>query len=404
MGNGQSRQLSADEIRSSIDGRREADFRRAITGGELGAHAENGSFTKGARPRALVLYDPPPPYGGVRVSAANSLEVLQRIGGVEYATVRYHGEKLAAGLVNYARELHRSDIAVFMVGDIFALLSKRGFAHWLVAVLLRKPMVFRGFAGGLATALRDRPTLHQRAIGFLLRRMRLITFQTREDLAAFRDLLGTRPRLEWLPNVRTICATSSLDRPSANRFCFIGRMTSEKGVDLIREVGTLLPASIEIDLYGPCEGCEEDQFDTTDGGPGARVRYRGTIDPRTVPEVLREYDCLLLPTTWRTEGHPGVVLEAFAAGVPVIATRWNGIPELVDERCGILIEPGSVTSLRDAILVMNADADLWRRRRSGARERIRSFDPSEWGRAFDAWVHEAVGKPRRTARARAITI
>jgi glycosyltransferase involved in cell wall biosynthesis len=404
MREGESPGLLVDGIRSSIGVRRNVESRRAIAGGEPGVDAGKKSFTKRARPRALVLYDPPPPYGGVRVSAANSIEVLQTLGRVQYATVRYHAEKLVAGLLSYARQLHRSDVAIFMVGDIFALLSKRGFAHWLVAVLLRKPMVFRGFAGGLAMALRERPISQQRAISFLLRRMTLVTFQTRDDLAAFRDLLGSRPRVEWLPNVRATCAASSHDRPSAERFCFIGRMTSDKGVDLIRQVGTLLPSSIEIDLYGPCGGCEEDQFDPTDGIPGARVRYRGTIDPRTVPEVLKEYDCLLLPTTWRKEGHPGVVLEAFAAGVPVIATRWNGIPELVDERCGILIEPGSVTSLRDAILVMNADADFWRRRRLGARERIRSFDPSEWGRTFDAWVHEAVGEARRTARVRAINV
>jgi glycosyltransferase involved in cell wall biosynthesis len=77
-----------------------------------------------------------------------------------------------------------------------------------------------------------------------------------------------------------------------------------------------------------------------------RVRFVGRRN--NVANILRASYCLALPSRW--EGMPNVVLEAMAAGLPVIATRVEGTSELiVDGETGLLISPGSSEELARAI-------------------------------------------------------
>ena len=86
-----------------------------------------------------------------------------------------------------------------------------------------------------------------------------------------------------------------------------------------------------------------------------------------------------------------MILEAFSVGMPVIATRWNALPELVDSSCGILVDVDSVDDLRRAILAMHLDKDNWNRMRSGALARVERYDPEIWAKQLHQWVVEVVG-------------
>ena len=158
----------------------------------------------------------------------------------------------------------------------------------------------------------------------------------------------------------------------------------------IVEAAAKLPAGVTVDIYGPMSPQDALEVGVDRLGQTASVRYRGIVSSHDVPEILKHYDVLLLPTTWKTEGHPGVILEAFSAGVPVIATRWNGIPELLDASCGILIEPESTEALIEAIHKMHEDREGWQRMRYGALARIKNFDPEVWTRSFHDWIMEVV--------------
>ena len=66
--------------------------------------------------------------------------------------------------------------------------------------------------------------------------------------------------------------------------------------------------------------------------------------------------------TSRSEGMPQAVLEAAIAGLPIVATRVGGLPELIDDgRTGILIEPNDPAMLTQAILAVLSDTDAARR-------------------------------------------
>jgi glycosyltransferase involved in cell wall biosynthesis len=77
-----------------------------------------------------------------------------------------------------------------------------------------------------------------------------------------------------------------------------------------------------------------------------------------VPRMLAAADVFVLPS--HTEALPTAVAEAMAAGLPVVATRVGGIPEMVDHETGILVEPGDPDSLAVAISDILAGADMGR--------------------------------------------
>jgi glycosyltransferase involved in cell wall biosynthesis len=101
-----------------------------------------------------------------------------------------------------------------------------------------------------------------------------------------------------------------------------------------------------------------------------------------------------MPSLATTEGYPGSILEAFAAGLPVIASRIGGIPEIVDGTAGILVEPGDVDGLRGAMRRLASDRELFGRLRGAAAERAREFSTERWGGEFVACCRQLL-----TARA-----
>jgi glycosyltransferase involved in cell wall biosynthesis len=88
-----------------------------------------------------------------------------------------------------------------------------------------------------------------------------------------------------------------------------------------------------------------------------------------VPQILRDSDVFAFPSFM--EASPNAVLEAMAAGLPIVATRVGGIPEVIEhERNGLLVEPGDAEQLSRALELLLADGDL--RRRLGAAGRAKA--------------------------------
>jgi glycosyltransferase involved in cell wall biosynthesis len=87
----------------------------------------------------------------------------------------------------------------------------------------------------------------------------------------------------------------------------------------------------------------------------ATVEFRGLVPD--IAEHLRSLDVLVLPS--RQDGRPVVVLEALASGVPVVAARLGGIPELIhDGRNGYLFPPGDVAAMAACVDRLIADRQL----------------------------------------------
>ncbi len=199
-------------------------------------------------------------------------------------------------------------------------------------------------------------------------------------------------RVEWYANSRPIPDGAAFHAPQACRkFVFIGRLCAEKGVCAAIEAAELFGDEVSLDVYGPFWG---DSLSTDIFRGKKRVRYRGPIRPDQVPEIMSEHDALLLPTRHRDEGYPGGIIEAFAAGRPVICTRWMALPEMVDESCGMLIEPDDPGGLFDAMKMLASDPALYARLCEGAWNRRMNYSSSAWSARFA----EICGRLARSSR------
>lgn len=77
-------------------------------------------------------------------------------------------------------------------------------------------------------------------------------------------------------------------------------------------------------------------------------------------DVFVNYDVLLFPSTARCEGYPGVILEAMALGLPVIAFNWNGINEILDGNKGVLLDDFTLDSIYNSLKELQADLGKYR--------------------------------------------
>ena len=149
----------------------------------------------------------------------------------------------------------------------------------------------------------------------------------------------------------------------------ICRLTAWKGVDRLIDVTAAVPdLRLIIVGDGPLRGPLEAQAHRL-GLTDHRVIFLGQRPKADVQSVLRQSDLFVLNSTY--EGLPHVVLEAMMAGVPVIATRVGGTPEVViHEETGLLVEPGDHHALQAAIKRLNECPELGHQLAQRARARL----------------------------------
>jgi starch synthase (maltosyl-transferring) len=129
----------------------------------------------------------------------------------------------------------------------------------------------------------------------------------------------------------------------------IGRLHPQKGFDILLEaIPPLLEAHADLHLLIAGEGPQKRELEERVAGSacGSRIHLVGRRDD--VPSLLQACDVFVLSSRW--EGMPNVVLEAMAAGLPVVATDVEGVRDVViDGETGIIAEQGSAVSLSNAM-------------------------------------------------------
>lgn len=181
-------------------------------------------------------------------------------------------------------------------------------------------------------------------------------------------------------------------RPCSREILCVGRLEEKKGQRYLIEACRILRdrgQAFHCTIVGSGPERERLERQIADAGLGEYVELTGPLTAEYVQERLAAAEVFALPSVvtrnGNAEGIPVALMEAMAAGVPVISTRTTGIPELViDGQTGLLVEPRDASALAEAIEHVLDDAELAERLRQSAFEKVRAdFRLDENARAIE---------------------
>lgn len=335
---------------------------------------------KGNLPRILVVGPLPPPICGTAVSFQLFCNEIQRhttdhqLEIINSAPRKPKERNSITSASNYAQmwRICRRFFQKVASVDLVLLFGSDGFLLLMVPLLLtiakivRKPCYVRAFGGSLDRFSDDLNPVARRLLLFTLRHTDGLIVQTEWLYKRFSSLLGDRVYL--VPGYRPLTLPTHaspetlLDAGNELRLIFLGIVKEEKGIFVLLESLRKLYASgkdsIKCDIFGPISEPSAGRF--KDELPQTKnAAYRGILNPEDVIPTLQTYDVLVLPTFYEGEGHPGVIIEAMMAGIPVISTAFRSIPELIEDRTnGLLVIPQNANSLVEAINILDNDRQL----------------------------------------------
>ena len=241
------------------------------------------------------------------------------------------------------------------------------YAHWIP----------NGFLAALTKPLHRRPlmlTVHgsdwnlmwgkrwgERLLRWVLARVDAVTTVNRKVLQVIESLDTVPAIAEYTPlGIDTVrfrkldsaeaCRALHLD-PNVRRILFVGNLTANKGVgDLLEAMSRLVdkvrPAQLAVVGEGPLS--DDLKVQASSMGLESGVLFAGRQPVESVPLWMNASHVLVLPSY--SEGSPCVIREAFACGLPVIASAVGGIPEMVsDGTNGYLVRPGDPDALAKRI-------------------------------------------------------
>lgn len=146
----------------------------------------------------------------------------------------------------------------------------------------------------------------------------------------------------FMPNFKSLTPLKeeqlvySLEEPY--RFCTFSRVMREKGIEdavnAINRVNTRFGRTVcSLDVYGSIDPDQVEWFSAISADFPPEIRYCGVAPFDKSVETIKKYFALLFPTFYPKEGIPGTIIDAYAAGVPVIASRWSGFCDIIDDGC-----------------------------------------------------------------------
>ena len=227
----------------------------------------------------------------------------------------------------------------------------------LFSYLVRKPVLMHMHSGGFPEFYHNEcgPT-RRWLVRFVLDRADKIIVLSSQWQKLLEDITENR-RLIIVPNFIVLpdSADGVFDRPSSggtdsNYIFYLGRLTEEKGFfDLLEALALVKRRFSDVKLL--CGG------EIVDDGVVSCIKHHdlsknvellGWVDGRQKWSLIRRAMIFVFPS--RAEGMPMSVIEAMSQGVPVVATRVGGVPEVISTGVdGLLVEVGDVKSIADAI-------------------------------------------------------
>ena len=177
--------------------------------------------------------------------------------------------------------------------------------------------------------------------------------------------------------------------PQIVRCLAIGRLIPRKGFQfLIRALPQIIDKTkhnFEIEIVG--DGPYEDELVSLAANLNVRshIRFAGAVQYPNLPQKYRDADIFVLPSL--SEGMPLVVLEAMGTGLPIVASRVEGIDELVEHDFnGALFDPGDVDTLAECIIKLINAGEARIEMGNASVEKLKRNERYNWKNIADAYL------------------
>ena len=187
--------------------------------------------------------------------------------------------------------------------------------------------------------------------------------------------------VDLFPNFRFFDFSPERNGTDKLRVVFMARVEIMKGLDWIFNLANYidmnrLSAKISITFYGQIYEPDRDYFEQN-VKRYSFVEYKGALQPSEIHETLCNYDLMLLPTHYYTEGLPGSIVDAYISGIPVIVTEWKHSREFVDDGVSGYIIPfdDGQDALIEKVLLLERDRGLLQKMQENALKKRDDFAP-----------------------------
>jgi glycosyltransferase involved in cell wall biosynthesis len=187
------------------------------------------------------------------------------------------------------------------------------------------------------------------------------------------------------PNFVTFPGTPGAVRK--NHFLFVGRLSPEKGINVLLDAVCNSGHELHIAGDGPLkesikELCRRNR----------KIHYLGQLDKKNVLQAMRECTALIFPSIWY-EGMPMTILEAFSAGTPVIASNCGAMTEMISHRYdGLLFKTGDSEDLAEKLNYWQSLADNEKKMYSAnaLKEHNKKYSPEQYKKRLLKIYNDAI--------------
>lgn len=313
----------------------------------------------------------PPPYGGMAVQAEKLGRLLRRDGyqvqtvpinpvssGSNSFVSRIPGLRTAFNtflfLKNLRQSLKNCDAVYFLSGFV-------NFFFWvtypalLLIKLYQKPVILSARGGGARIFFLK----YKRLVSPILTRLDMITTPSGFLQDAFRDTLGLEPRV--VPNIADLEQFEFIPRER-----FQPKLLVTRNLEPIYDVASILKAfqivaqkypQASLGIAGDGSQRKALELLADDLHVADQVFFYGQVDHKGIQKLYQEYDIYVNAS--RVDNLPGVILEAFASGLPVVSTNAGGIPYIVEHgKTGLLSDVGDCETLAQNVLRVIENPEL----------------------------------------------
>jgi D-inositol-3-phosphate glycosyltransferase len=183
--------------------------------------------------------------------------------------------------------------------------------------------------------------------------------------------------LFWIPNGIQSKSFRPMQEEKIYDLLFIGRFQRAKGLDVLLDAVRLIQ-NTKGEVYKLAIAGEfkpEQRTFLVKSLPAAvkeGIIFLGTIQREDLPRTINCARLVIVPSRYESFGLPA--LEAMACGIPVLATWVGGLPEIIDETVGVLVEPGNEQALARAIHMSIRDTSLAHRAASSGPAKAGLYD------------------------------